>query len=446
MDGMARDSQVDWTAALTVPTPARNPSDEPPPLTWRQTALAVLPAFLVTRLVVLISGIVAIQIWGVKPVQDTYDPAGYTTALGDLVSTVIGPLARWDAVWYVDIAEVGYPTDYPPRTAFFPLYPVLLRIGGWFVGSPVVAGLLISLVCAFVGAMLFHRLTDVELGRPAAKAATWALLAFPGSMWFTAVYSEGLFLLLSVGCLLAARQHAWAIAGTLGALASATRSAGVLLMVPLALIAWEQFRQRPRPVDPRAEVGWREWPWRRPAIAVASVPIGILTYLVVLRVIGHSWMTSFEQQQEWGRENVGPIAGLLRAIGAAGDGVAQLLGTAPEASAATPGAEWMNPLLLIFLAGGLIALVGVARRLPIAYAAYVGCALLLPLSAPAVGGGEPLMSLPRFLGVLFPLAMWLGWWVSRGPHARRRGAVLLTIGLLMLAGVSMLTARWVFVA
>lgn len=445
MQGMARESQVDWTAALTVPSPVADRSDVPP-LTWRQTALTVLPAFVVTRLVVLVAGIVAIQIWGVKAVQEIYDPAGYTTELGELVSTVIGPLARWDAVWYVDIAEVGYPTDYPPRTAFFPLYPVLLRIGGWLVGSPMVAGLLLSFACAFVGAMLFHRLTDRELGRPAANAATWALLAFPGSMWFTAVYSEGLFLLLSVGCLLAARQNAWLLAGVLGALASATRSAGVVLMVPLALIAWDQYRQRPRPRDPRAEISWRQWPWRRPAIAVASVPVGLLAYVLVLIAIGHSWSTSFDQQQEWGRENVGPISGLLRAIGAAGDGVAQLLGTAPEASAATPGAEWMNPLLLLFLVAGLVALVGVARRLPIAYAAYVGCALLLPLSAPAVGGGEPLMSLPRFLGVLFPLAMWLGWWITQSPHARRRGAVLLTIGLAMLAGVSMLTARWVFFA
>ena len=89
----------------------------------------------------------------------------------------------------------------------------------------------------------------------------------------------------------------------------------------------------------------------------------------------------------------------------------------------------MNPLLLLFLRRGLVALVGVARRLPIAYAAYVGCALLLPLSAPAIGGGEPLMSLPRFLGVLFPLAMWMGWWVSRSPAAPPPGAVLLTVGL-----------------
>jgi hypothetical protein len=76
----------------------------------------------------------------------------------------------------------------------------------------------------------------------------------------------------------------------------------------------------------------------------------------------------------------------------------------------------------------------------------VGCALLLPLSAPAVGGGEPLMSLPRFLGVLFPLAMWAGWWLTRGPRRRERQVVLLVVGLGLLAVFSALTARWSFVA
>lgn len=441
---MGRDSQVDWNVAFT--SPARSSAAPPvgPPLSWRATALAVLPAFLATRVVILLAGIGAIQIWGVKRLQDVYDPAHYTTALGDAVSTLIAPLARWDAVWFVDIAEVGYPTDYAPRTAFFPLYPLVLRFGGWVVGSPLVAGLLISFVCAFVGSMLLFRLTELELGRRTANATVWALLAFPGSMWLTAVYSEGLFLMLSVGCLLAARQRVWWLAAVLGALASSTRSAGVVLMVPLALIAWDQYWRRPQPDDPRDEVPRRVD--RRALLAVAAVPLGLIAFVVQLRRDGHPWTVSFDQQAEWGRENVGPFSGVIRSIDAAGDGIAQLLGTAPGASPSTPGAEWMNPVLLVFLVAGLVALVGVARRLPKAYAAYVAFALLLPLSAPAVGGGEPLMSLPRFLGVLFPLAMWVGWWVTHSRHPRTYGKTLATLGMLLLAGVSILTARWVFVA
>lgn len=452
MHGMGRDSQLDWPSALTAPEQVAPTGAERRPLPWSQTALAVLPAFLITRLVVVLSGVSAIAIWGQESARTVYDPVGYTTELGRAFSDLIAPLARWDSVWFLDIADVGYPTSYPPRAAFFPLYPVLMRVGGWVVGSPLVAGLLISFVSAFVGAMLVHRLTELELGRRAAGAAVWALLAFPGSMWLTAVYSEGLFLLLSAGALLAARQRAWLLAGLLGALASSTRSAGVVLIVPLAVIAWSHYRERtrvPRADDPRGDPPpgrhrpeLRDW---RPLLAAAAVPLGAIVFAISLRIAGHSWTVALDQQQEWGRENVGPFVGILRSIEAAGDGLAQLLGTT-GATAATPGAEWMNPVLLVFLVVGLCVLVGVARRLPPAYAAYTACALLLPLSSPAVGGGEPLMSLPRFLGVLFPLAMWTGWWVTRGSCQRGRGIGLAVGGLLLLAGVSALTARWTFVA
>ena len=59
---------------------------------------------------------------------------------------------------------------------------------------------------------------------------------FPAALFFSAVYSESLFLLLSVGAVLAARQGRWAWAGALAALAALTRNSGVLLLVPLALL------------------------------------------------------------------------------------------------------------------------------------------------------------------------------------------------------------------
>jgi hypothetical protein len=67
------------------------------------------------------------------------------------------------------------------------------------------------------------------------------------------------------------------------------------------------------------------------------------------------------------------------------------------------------------------AVVGTLRRLPPAYGAYVVAALALPLSYPV--GPQPLMSLPRFLAVLFPLFMWLGAWLADGGRgAAGRGA------------------------
>jgi hypothetical protein len=421
----------------------------PAPLSWRGTARAVLPAFLVTRLVTLIAGVVGAGLWGIHDADAVYDPAGLTTGLGGVVDRLVAPYARWDAVWFLDIANQGYPTSYAPRTAFFPLYPVLINVGGFVVGSPLIAGLAISTACAYGGAMFVHRLTELELGRPAAGMAVWALLVFPGSLWLTAVYSEGLFLLLSAGCLYFARERRWAAAAVLGALAAATRSAGVVLVVPILVMAWqgrastEERTGWPAP-RPAATGGLR--PFRDPLLAAAAVVGGLLVFVVGLRLAGHPWTVSFDQQQEWGRRNVGPVDGIVRSVRAAGDGLSQLFGSGIAPDPATPNAEWMNPLLLVFLVVALAALAGVARRLPAAYAAYVGAALLLPLSAPAVAGGEPLMSLPRFIGVLFPLAMWAGWWLTRGRRQRARQAVLGVVGLGLLALVSELTARWLFVA
>jgi hypothetical protein len=75
-----------------------------------------------------------------------------------------------------------------------------------------------------------------------------------------------------------------------------------------------------------------------------------------------------------------------------------------------------NLLLLGFLIAALPAVAGVLRVLPLAYGAYVLAALALPLSYPV--SSQPLMSLPRFLVVLFPLSMWLASWLVARPRAQ----------------------------
>jgi hypothetical protein len=455
--GDPQDAPPRGSAASATAGPLPRGARARAPLSWRATARAVLPAFLVTRLVTLVAGLVGAALWGIHDADAVYDPAALTTGLGAVTDHLVAPYARWDSVWFLDIANRGYPTSYAPRTAFFPLYPVLINMGGFVLRSPLIAGLVISTACAYVGAMVVHRLTELELGRRAAGMAVWALLVFPGSLWLTAVYSEGLFLVLSAGCLYYARERNWAGVAVLGALAATTRSAGVVLVVPILVMAW-QGRAAARARVPRAgrsaasPAGTARrradglLVLRDPLLAAAAVVGGLLVFVVGLRLAGHSWTVSFDQQQEWGRRNVGPVDGIVRAVRAAGDGLSQLVGPAETPLVSTPNAEWMNPLLLVFLGVGLAALVGTARRLPPAYAAYAGAALLLPLSAPAVAGGEPLMSLPRFLGVLFPLAMWTGWWLTRGRWQRARQLVLGAVGLGLLAFFSELTARWLFVA
>ena len=100
-----------------------------------------------------------------------------------------------------------------------------------------------------------------------------------------------------------------------------------------------------------------------------------------------------------------------------------------------------NIELFVWLLAGVTALVLGLRRLPLAYLAYVVVALALPLSWPV--GPQPLMSLPRFLLVLFPLAIAVAAWAE---ERRGRGPVLLALGAIGLAVYSAIFATWHWVA
>jgi hypothetical protein len=378
----------------------------------RDPALADgLRAFWVSRVLVWAVGAAAAALWGLSARVNLFDPGAVTRPFGPAGNALAAPLARWDSVWYLAIANDGYPADDPRRAAFFPLYPLLVRAANAVVGSPIVAGALVSLVCFAVALVLLHRLTELELGAPAARATVWAIALFPGAVFFSAVYSEALYLALSVGCLYAARTGRWGWAGTAGALGAATRSAGVLLVVPLAVLWLARGERR-----------------ARDAVWIALVPAGLVAFCVALGLGGGDALAPFHTQDIWLRHFAGPFAGVWDGTTAAWRGVHHLDDKASRA----------DVVLFCFLVLAVPAVVGTVRRLPAAYGAYVLAALALPLSYPV--GPQPLMSLPRFLAVLFPLFMWLGAWLAAGGRARR--VAVLAPSAAGLVAVTAVFATW----
>ena len=324
-----------------------------------------------------------------------FDDESVTHPLGAFGDILFSPLARWDSVWYLGIAHDGY--DGGADTAFFPLYPLLVRT--LVLPHPSEAALLVSayvvsLAC-FAGALyLLERLVELELGRPIAGTTVWLVALFPAALFFGAPYSESLFLLVSVGAFYAARTGRWAWAGVLAAAAAGTRSAGIVLLVPLFLL-W--FDSRPRR---RGDLAW-----------LALAPLGLAAYALHLEVAHDDAFAFIDAQKIWFREFAGPFVGVWDGTTAAWDGVRQLASGSRdtvyfEQAAGDPfRVAAINLLLFAFLVFAVVAVVGAFRRLPRAYGAYALAALALPLSYPV--GPQPLMSLPRFLAVLFPLFMWL---------------------------------------
>src|SRR3954453_21416927 len=216
-----------------------------------------------SRCAIWAAGLAALAVWQRSGREHDFDPRGLTQPFGALGDALAAPSAAWDSVWYLSIAGDGYAD--PQRSAFFPLYPLLVRAGGWVLGSPLVAGALLSLGCFVVALVLLHELTRLELGAGAARWTVLALAWSPMSFFFSAVYSEALFLAVSVGAFLAARRGRWWLAGLLGGLGAATRSAGIVLVVPLALLMLARA----------GGDGFRARDW----LSLALVPCGLAVYL-----------------------------------------------------------------------------------------------------------------------------------------------------------------------
>lgn len=411
-------------------------------LAWREAWSALWTS----RLVVWAAGLLGVMWFGRAPGTTGFDARGLTTPFSGFGDLLVAPAARWDSVWYLTIAHDGYGTasDHA-QAAFYPLYPLLMRGGGWVVGSPLLAGVLISLAC-FLGALvLLHRLVALELGPQHARPTLLLVAFFPTALFFSAVYSEALFLLVSVGAFLAARQERWAVAGALGALAALTRNSGVLLLLPLVLL----FLYGPRAggVLASGRASWLPRYRLTPQIAwLALAPLGLALYLGWSAVALGDALAPFHAQELWMR-HLKPLGAVTGGIDAAWDGLRELTrdGTARRYLAEGGGSPLdgasQSLMLLGFLVFALVALVGVVRRLPFAYSAYAGVALLITVSYPV--DGQPLMSLPRYIAVLFPFQMWLALWAGEreGRLERAVGVSAVLLGLLAAQ-----FARWGFVA
>ena len=205
---------------------------------------------------------------------------------------------RFDARWYLLLAQHGYPTvplHAKSTLGFFPLYPLVLRGVGWLFMLPVpVAALVTSLIGGLVSAVLVQRLATAWWGERAARRVTVVFCLFPGAIVFSMAYSECLTIPLALGCLLALRSRRWTLAGLTAGLATAVEPVAVVLIVICLIAAVRELRA----------AGWRDREALRSLAAPLLAPLGIGALAVFLWAwTGTPFAVYLAQHYGWHQQN-----------------------------------------------------------------------------------------------------------------------------------------------
>ncbi|MCJ7832598.1 MAG: hypothetical protein MUP92_04020 [Actinobacteria bacterium] len=326
--------------------------------------------FLAVRIGISILGWLAVA---VIPARDLISVPGwaassYTPGPHNLITA----FQAQDALWFLRIASDGYASS-DGSAAFFPLYPLTVRAVSTIIGHhPLAAALLVSNL-AFLGALIMlYRLTASEFSETTARRAVLYTSLFPTSFFFFAPYSESLFLLMAVTSFWGARKGKWWLAGIAGAGAALTRSIGIVIALALLAEALHQKRQGKPGLAPK--VAWSLTP-----------VVGTLAYLGWWGSQGN-WRAPLEFQSNWDRHPAFPLKTLVDATH----------------DAWVNGSYWLLDWLVVALVVSL-AIYGLFKLRP-TYSVYMWAGIVLPLCL--IYESRPLMSMPRFAAVLFPL-YWL---------------------------------------
>jgi Mannosyltransferase (PIG-V) len=368
---------------------------------WRtsEELRLIWPIFWSSRLGVLVVGFLGVALIGYGP-----NAPPWRVYPNDLLNLP----ARWDTGWYLGVAVQGYAwsssrSNRQQNIAFFPMYPMLMRYGSLFAARQTIwVGVLISLVAFFLALRYLFRFARESIDEDRAAAAIAFLAAYPFAVFYSAAYTESLFLLMTVAACYHFERNELNRAALWGLAAGLTRPNGCLLSVVLAFIAIRPW--------------WSGLGWRPvvPRMAAAAMPgVGMLVYSAYIYTLTGNPLQWAAQNAAWGR--------VYRSLDTVvGDRVYFLQQYGLYDYAANQTLDMLYSATVVFV---LVSVWPVFRRFGLPYAVLILVNLLPPL---AMGG---LLSMGRVSAVIFPTFLWLGAVVPE----RQRTAWL--IGFAMLQGL-----------
>ena len=340
---------------------------------------AVLLPFAATRLALLVAGCLGGALL----------PSGLMLQKGNLLHHRPGPLpleiaARWDAEWYLLIADRGYGADDEfPRgsvaylrgddSGFFPLYPLLIRTVAATGLSSLAAGVIVSNLAALLAAALLRDLVKRDRGEEEARRAVWILLSFPTSFFLSAVYAESVLLATTLGAVRLARDGRALASGGALALACLAKPTGCLALLPVLVEL-----ARDRGGEAREGAGRR---LGRAALACAAPCLAVGGWIAFCHARFGEWLPFLARQERWRGATSGPWRAFARYF------------EGPQLHGAHHSTiDFACAAILV------VSLVFMIRRLRPSDTAYAAAAMLLPLSS-------TLWSFTRFAASIYPVPM-----------------------------------------
>ena len=357
---------------------------------WRHLSYRALIAYVISRICVVAgAAVVAAQ----RVVQDRFDGIARPT---NAIHKITDVLTSWDGKWYFAIIRDSYPShvpahvtfdDYQARTAFFPVYPAIVRWADKILpGSDVFAGLFVNLVLGAAAVLLVGVLARNFFDDRVAYRSMLLVALFPGSFVLSFTYSEATLIVVAAACLLCLQHKQWLAAGILASIGGATRANGIALIAACgvaALIAIVQDRR------------WRS------LIAPAIAPIGFVGFhLFLWRRTGEKLVWFRTQSEAWHEGTSFGVTALRNTV----DAFTRPLSSPTDIITAV---SFISTLILVYMA--------YRKRLPWPVAAYTFVVLVLMLSPSTV------TARPRFLYTAFPLLISAAAWiVSYEDNYRQR--------------------------
>ncbi|MBD3363272.1 hypothetical protein GF362_06135 [Candidatus Dojkabacteria bacterium] len=302
-----------------------------------------------------------------------------------------------DSGWYVNIALQGYSMQKnflgQTNLAFFPLYPYLMKFVGFLIGNrPFIAGIIISNIFLLVSLIYLYKLIKLDYEKQIAMKTARYLLLLPVAFIFSGVFTESIFLALTVMSLYYAKKDKWLISGICGFFSSLTKVTGFLLLVPILIILLKKIKYNFSKLEFKH-------------LYTLLIPAGFGLYYIFLYINSGNFFEYFAIQEAWGRDILNPLSIILSGV-------------------------ISSSFTYNFLAGytiiSMILLLSFIKKIKLEYFVYSIYTLFIPLFS-------SLESIPRYTLVIFPFAF-----IFALIGRSRNNDMILSISLALIQGGLML--------